>query len=93
MQYNFTLDGPDEGSLVKHRSQSVIYFHTDKSPPVSGLMMQMEGSGDVYTRGEKWRVECIECKGMGVIATADIKQGEELTSLISCFVNPLLEVS
>ena len=42
----------------------------------------MEGSGDVYTQGEKWRVECIEGKGMGVTATADIKQGEELTSLI-----------
>ena len=53
----------------------------------------MQGSGYVYTRGEKWRVESIEDKGMGVTATADIKQGEEFTSLISCFVNPLLEVS
>ena len=36
----------------------------------------MEGLGHDYTRGENWKVASIEGKGMGVIATADIKQGE-----------------
>ena len=39
-------------------------------------MIQMEGSDNAYSRGDKWRVACVEGKGMGVIATADIKQGE-----------------
>ena len=45
-------------------------------------MMQMEGSDNDYSRGDKWRLACVEGKGMGVIATADIKQGE-LSLLIS----------
>ena len=47
----------------------------------------MEGSGHDYTRGENWRVASIEGKGMGVIATADIKQGELTLLLISARVN------
>ena len=47
----------------------------------------MEGSGHDYTRGEKWRVASIEGKGMGVIATADIKQGKPTMLLISALVN------
>ena len=47
----------------------------------------MEGSGHDYTRGENWRVASIEGKGMGVIATADIKQGELTLLLISALVN------
>ena len=46
----------------------------------------MEGSGHDYTRGDNWRVASIEGKGMGVIATADIKQGE-LTLISARFNN------
>merc|ERR1711971_552775 len=40
------------------------------------------------TRGEKWRVESIEGKGMGVTATADIKQGELILTDRPLFIVP-----
>ena len=74
------LDIPDEHS-PDHRVYLFIIFFTlslylSHLTPVSGLMIQMEGSDNAYSRGDKWRLTCVEGKGMGVIATADIKQGK-----------------